>query len=106
MTGKLVYRADIDGLRAVAVLGVVLYHAFPIIVPGGFAGVDIFFVISGYLISGVIFKGLEAGTFSLNDFYAHRIRRIFPSLALVLVVSMEVTSTISSASMGSRSTQG
>jgi peptidoglycan/LPS O-acetylase OafA/YrhL len=81
------YRRDIDGLRAVAVLGVVLYHAFPALAPGGFSGVDIFFVISGYLISGVIFKDLAAGTFSITDFYAHRIRRIFPALALVLVVS-------------------
>ncbi len=81
------YRPDIDGLRALAVLGVVFYHAYPTLVPGGFSGVDIFFVISGYLISGVILKDLQAGTFSVANFYAHRVRRIFPGLVLVLVVS-------------------
>ena len=78
------YRPDIDGLRAVAVLGVLVFHAFPGALPGGFAGVDIFFVISGYLISGIILQGLERGQFSFADFYARRIRRIFPALALVL----------------------
>ncbi|HEY9381624.1 MAG TPA: acyltransferase, partial [Burkholderiales bacterium] len=78
------YRPDIDGLRAVAVLGVLIFHAFPGALPGGFAGVDIFFVISGYLISGIILQGLERGEFSFADFYARRIRRIFPALALVL----------------------
>lgn len=81
------YRPDIDGMRAVAVLGVVFYHAYPALVPGGFAGVDIFFVISGYLISGLIFKQFGAGGFSFPQFYAHRIRRIFPALALVLVAT-------------------
>ena len=83
----LTYRPDIDGLRAVAVLGVVVYHAFPRLMPGGFAGVDIFFVISGFLISRIIFKDLDTGSFSIADFYAHRIRRIFPALALVLAAS-------------------
>lgn len=85
--GILPYRPDIDGLRAVAVLGVVFYHAYPALVPGGFSGVDIFFVISGYLISGLIFKQFDAGGFSFAEFYAHRIRRIFPALALVLVAT-------------------
>jgi peptidoglycan/LPS O-acetylase OafA/YrhL len=78
------YRADIDGLRAVAVLAVVAYHAFPVIAPGGFVGVDVFFVISGYLITGLIVDGLKDGTFSFLDFYARRIKRIFPALLLVL----------------------
>jgi peptidoglycan/LPS O-acetylase OafA/YrhL len=81
----LAYRRDIDGLRAVAVLSVVIYHAFPALIPGGFIGVDIFFVISGYLISTLIFKGFEAQNFSYLDFYTRRIRRIFPTLVLVLL---------------------
>ena len=78
------YRPDIDGLRAVAVLSVVGFHAFPMWMRGGFIGVDIFFVISGFLISSVIFESLERGTFSFAEFYARRIRRIFPALVLVL----------------------
>lgn len=78
------YRADVDGLRAVAVLAVIGFHAFPGQVPGGFVGVDVFFVISGYLISGIIFQALERGDFSFRDFYARRIRRIFPALVIVL----------------------
>jgi peptidoglycan/LPS O-acetylase OafA/YrhL len=78
------YRADIDGLRAVAVLAVALFHAFPRLAPGGFVGVDIFFVISGFLISGILFRELEASTFSFAAFYARRVRRIFPALILVL----------------------
>jgi peptidoglycan/LPS O-acetylase OafA/YrhL len=79
------YRADIDGLRAVAVLAVVLYHAFPALVPGGFIGVDVFFVISGFLITGIIHKNLKNDRFSFADFWARRIRRIFPSLLTVIV---------------------
>jgi len=82
------YRADIDGLRAVAVLGVVIYHAFPEALPGGFIGVDIFFVISGYLISGILHKGLQDGNFSFKEFYARRIRRLFPALVTVLLLSL------------------
>ncbi|MCE9587152.1 MAG: acyltransferase, partial [Verrucomicrobia bacterium] len=82
------YRSDIDGLRAVAVLGVVIYHAFPWVIPGGFIGVDIFFVISGYLISGILYKGHNAGNFSFKEFYARRIRRLFPALITVLVITM------------------
>src|SRR5262249_31209552 len=81
------YRADIDGLRAVAVLSVVAFHAFPKWLQGGFVGVDIFFVISGYLISTIIFGNLERGSFSYAEFYSRRIRRIFPALILVLVAS-------------------
>lgn len=79
------YRPDIDGLRAIAVLSVVGFHAFPEWVKGGFIGVDIFFVISGYLISTIIFENLEYGTFSFSEFYVRRIRRIFPALLLVLI---------------------
>ena len=81
------YRPDIDGLRAIAVLSVVGFHAFPLEVRGGFIGVDIFFVISGFLISTIIFDGLEAGRFSFLEFYGRRIKRIFPALALILLVS-------------------
>lgn len=78
------YRPDIDGLRAVAVLSVVIFHAFPDRLKGGFVGVDVFFVISGFLISGIIFDELERQRFSFQDFYGRRIRRIFPALLLVL----------------------
>lgn len=78
------YRPDIDGLRAIAVLAVVTFHAFPGALQGGFVGVDIFFVISGYLISTIIFESLEAGRFSFSNFYIRRVKRIFPALLLVL----------------------
>ena len=79
------YRSDIDGLRAIAVLSVVGFHAFPGWVHGGFVGVDVFFVISGFLISTIIFSGLDRGIFSFWQFYSRRIRRIFPALVVVLV---------------------
>lgn len=82
------YRADIDGLRAIAVCLVVAFHAFPQLMPGGFVGVDVFFVISGYLISGIILGHLEEGRFSVREFYIRRVRRIFPALLLVMVVSL------------------
>lgn len=81
------YRADIDGLRAIAVLAVVAFHASPDWVRGGYVGVDVFFVISGYLISGIIFHALERGEFSFADFYARRVRRIFPALVIVLATT-------------------
>ena len=80
-----VHRQDIDGLRAVAVSIVVFYHASPQWLPGGFIGVDIFFVISGYLISGLIFKRLEDGDFNLKEFYFRRIIRIVPALLLLIL---------------------
>lgn len=81
------YRADIDGLRAIAVLSVVGFHAFPSWIKGGFVGVDVFFVISGFLISSIIFESLDKGTFSFHEFYARRIKRIFPALILVMLAS-------------------
>lgn len=80
------YRPDIDGLRAVAVSGVVLFHAVPVLTPGGFLGVDVFFVISGFLITGMLIRECESGTFSLIRFYERRIRRILPALAAMLLV--------------------
>ncbi|MBB5392879.1 MULTISPECIES: acyltransferase family protein [unclassified Herbaspirillum] len=80
------YRPDIDGLRAIAVLSVLVFHAFPEVLPGGFIGVDIFFVISGFLISLIIFKNLEQGRFGIVEFYIRRIRRIFPALMTVMLL--------------------
>lgn len=88
--GNLYYRPDIDGLRALAVCFVILYHAFPHSFRGGFIGVDVFFVISGYLIGGIILRELSAGTFSLLHFYSRRILRIFPALILMLAVVLLV----------------
>ena len=83
----IVYRPDIDGLRSVAVISVMLYHAFPAALRSGFIGVDIFFVISGFLISTIIFQSLENDRFSFVDFYSRRVRRIFPALAAVLLAT-------------------
>ncbi|HEX7867156.1 MAG TPA: acyltransferase family protein [Variovorax sp.] len=82
------YRPDIDGLRAIAVGSVLVYHAFPVALQGGFVGVDIFFVISGFLITTIILQSLAAGDFSYRDFYARRIRRIFPALTVVLFATL------------------
>lgn len=79
------YRPDIDGLRTIAVMGVVIFHAFPSMLSGGFVGVDIFFVISGYLITTIINNSIKERRFSIVDFYSRRINRIFPALILVLV---------------------
>jgi peptidoglycan/LPS O-acetylase OafA/YrhL len=84
------YRPDIDGLRAIAVLAVVGYHAFPARIPGGYIGVDIFFVISGYLITDIIFRKMLAGSFTIIDFYERRVRRIFPALIIVTVVTFAI----------------
>jgi peptidoglycan/LPS O-acetylase OafA/YrhL len=79
------YRADIDGLRAISVLGVLAFHLASPILPGGFVGVDVFFVISGYLITGIILKQIEDDKFFLIDFYVRRIKRIVPALLALIV---------------------
>lgn len=84
------YRADIDGLRTVAVLSVLLFHVDFSWVPGGYTGVDIFFVISGYLITRIIGLEVERGAFSLRWFYVKRIRRILPAFYMVTVVTLLV----------------
>lgn len=86
LLAKHLWRNDITGLRALAVLPVLIYHAFPNALPGGFFGVDVFFVISGYLISGIIFRALLADNFSYLTFYEKRIKRIIPNLALVFLL--------------------
>ena len=86
---KTQYRADIDGLRAIAVLGVIFFHA-DFGLTGGFVGVDVFFVISGYLISRIIKREIEEGRFSLKDFWVRRIRRILPAAAVVVLATFLV----------------
>lgn len=86
--GGTAYRPDIDGLRAAAVLSVMAFHAFPEFVGGGFVGVDVFFVISGFLITTVIAAGLNQGKFGIIGFYGRRVRRIFPSLIVVMVTCL------------------
>ncbi len=85
---RLPYRADVDGLRAIAVVAVVVYHAFPGALRAGFTGVDVFFVISGYLISSLIWRGLADGSFSLLTFYGRRVLRLFPALLVVLAACL------------------
>jgi peptidoglycan/LPS O-acetylase OafA/YrhL len=82
------YRPDIDGIRAIAILSVVLYHSGLLYLPGGFTGVDIFFVISGYLIGGHIFSELESGRFSFLRFYYRRAKRILPAYYFVLAFTL------------------
>lgn len=82
------YRADVDGLRAIAVWSVVGFHVFPELFEGGFIGVDIFFVISGFLISANLLKSISDNSFSFADFYGRRIRRIFPALLTVLLLCL------------------
>jgi peptidoglycan/LPS O-acetylase OafA/YrhL len=88
MSAHLKYHPDIDGLSALAVLRVVIFYPFPKALPGGFCGVDIFFVISGYLISGILYKKLSDGRFSFREFYARRIRRLSPSLIMVMLLCL------------------
>lgn len=85
------YRPDIDGLRAVAVMVIIVFHLDPGWLPGGFVGVDIFFVISGYLITGILARELREGSFTFWRFYERRIRRILPALWVLLVVCIPVS---------------
>ena len=82
------YRPDIDGLRAVAVLAVIFFHTNVPGFSGGFVGVDVFFVISGFLITSIILKDMKEGTFSFVRFYERRIQRIFPALFFVITITL------------------
>ena len=84
------YRPDIDGLRAIAILGVLIFHLDKIMLPGGFLGVDVFFVISGYLITSIIRRDIESGNFSIARFYERRIRRIMPAFFVVMLAVLIV----------------
>ena len=82
------YRPEIDGLRALSVIAVIIYHFNPSSLPGGYLGVDVFFVISGYLITSLLIKELEEnGNISLSNFYYRRAKRILPSLILVIFIT-------------------
>lgn len=81
---SLSYRPEIDGLRAIAVLAVIVYHLDPSWLPGGFLGVDIFFVISGYLITAILQRQMTEGTFSLKSFWLRRFKRLYPALAVMV----------------------
>src|ERR1700761_6021086 len=80
------YRPEIDGLRAIAVIAVILFHFNADMFPGGYLGVDVFFVISGYLITGLIKKELDGGHFSFTNFYLRRVKRIIPALYVLLLL--------------------
>jgi peptidoglycan/LPS O-acetylase OafA/YrhL len=84
------YRADIDGLRAVAVVSVILFHLSSSLLPGGYLGVDMFFVLSGYLITAIIRKEIDTQSFTIMQFYERRIRRIMPALLFMLSVTTVV----------------
>ncbi len=84
------HRPEIDGLRSLAVLWVVFFHASPLRLPSGYIGVDVFFVISGYLISGILFREMRDGTYTLADFYFRRCRRILPALTVVLLATWAI----------------
>src|SRR5262245_23256508 len=81
------YRRDIDGLRAIAVLSVIAFHIRPTLLPGGFTGVDVFFVISGYLMFNLIYYPIQNSRFSFRDFFKRRLRRLMPALFVVSVAT-------------------
>ena len=82
------YRPEIDGLRAIAVLPVIFFHAGFSSFSGGYVGVDIFFVISGYLITSIILADLDSNTFSFGRFYERRVKRLFPAIFLMILISL------------------
>ena len=84
------YRPDIDGLRAIAVIAVIICHLNESWLPGGFLGVDMFFIISGFLIGGIIYREVNAGVFSWKQFYLRRIRRILPAYFAVVICCLIV----------------
>lgn len=90
MKPRTALRADIQALRAVAVLTVLVFHVWPTAVPGGYVGVDVFFVISGFLITGVLLKDIDEGGLDFRRFYARRIRRLLPAASLALLVTLLV----------------
>ena len=98
------FRSDINGLRAIAVILVVLFHYNRDFISGGFIGVDVFFVISGFLMTGIIFRGIESQSFSLLKFYTSRGKRIIPALTavvfVVLILGYLLTDPISYKTMG------
>ncbi len=85
MSKAMEYRKDIEGLRAIAILAILIFHIDHRL-SGGFVGVDVFFVISGFLITGIIWRDLQAGSFSLRMFYLKRVRRLFPALFFMLFI--------------------
>ena len=89
-THKVAYRPDIDGLRALSIFLVVIYHAHPWLIPGGFVGVDVFFVISGFVITKIVLADVSAERFSVTMFYGRRVRRLFPALLTVLLVTVAI----------------
>lgn len=91
---SLKYRPEIDGLRAIAVLSVIIYHLNSNWLPGGYLGVDVFFVISGYLITSIIFTSITSNSFSIQKFWIRRIKRLFPALISMVTVVFCVSSVI------------
>lgn len=94
MSSSIKYRAEIDGLRAIAVISVIIYHLNANWLPGGFLGVDIFFVISGFLITGIIINEMKENRFSFKDFYTRRIKRIYPAFIVVMALVSFVASAL------------
>jgi peptidoglycan/LPS O-acetylase OafA/YrhL len=94
MSSSIKYRAEIDGLRAIAVISVIIYHLNTNWLPGGFLGVDIFFVISGFLITGIIINEIQENRFSFKDFYTRRIKRVYPAFIVVMALVSFVASAL------------